>query len=249
MPPKTSLAAARAQRGAPLLRKVEIICLMPGGEIREVARLVPALPAFEEAFAAFARGTILPTSRGLVAVEDLWPGMEVRTATGEMRTLLWRGSTMVVPMAEGRHGGPDPAMSRLTRIGADALGIARPTHDLVLGPRARVVHRGPGVRALTGSDAALVLACDLARDEAIVGIAPATPVQVFHLDFDRHERLVANGVEVESYHPGPAAAFPLGGELLALWLSCMPHRRALADFGEPALPRILGRDLDLFDAA
>lgn len=237
-------AEAAPRRPAPLMRKVEIAWLADGAP-EESGRLVPALGPFEEGFAAFARGTLFPTERGLVSVEDLWPGMAVRTAGSGMQRLLWRGSTMIVPQGRGQ----DPAMTRLIRIAADALGIARPLHDLVLGPRARLVHRRPGVRTLTGRDAAAIPAADFADGDGVAEIAPVAPVQVFHLGFERQERLVANGVEVESYHPGPAHAFPLRGEMLELFLSCFPGRRHLADFGEPDLPRLRLKDLDLFDAA
>lgn len=238
-------APAVAARG-PLMRKAEILWLSPSGDVEEGSRLVPALPVFEEAFAAFARGTLFPTSRGLMAVEDLWPGLEVRIAGGAMRRLLWRGSTTVVPAGSGRV---DPAMTRLTRILADALGIARPIQDLVLGPHARVVRRGAAVRALTGGEAALVPAADIADGVTVVPVSPPSPVQVFHLGFDRHERLEAHGVEVESQHPGGLQAQSLSVELLGLWMSCFPHRRSLADWGPPALPRLTQRDLDRHDAA
>ena len=224
-----------------LMRKVDVACMMPDGRIDEASRLVPALPAFEEAFAAFARGTLFSTDRGLQAVEDLWPGMRVKVANGSMQTLLWRGATMIVPAGQGQ----DPAMTRLTRIAADALGIARPMHDLIFGPLARMVHRGRGVRLATGEDAILVPASDLVDGDNIVEIRPASPVQVFHLGFADHERLLAHGVEVESQHPGPAHTFALRGDLLALWLSCFPHRTDLADFGPLTLPRYRLHDLDL----
>jgi hypothetical protein len=232
------------RRPAPPMRRVEIAWLAGGGP-DETARLVPAIPVFDEAFAAFARGTLVPTARGLVAVEDLWPGDDVRLAGGGMQRLVWRGSTMIVPQGPGQ----DPAMTRLVRIAADALGLARPEQDLVLGPHARLVHRRPGIRTLTGRDAAAIPAADFADGDGLVVITPPAPVQVFHLGFERQERLVANGVEVESFHPGPAHAVPLRGELLDLYLSCFPGRLALADFGEPELPRLRLKDLDLFDAA
>lgn len=247
--PPAAVAAPATSR-APLMRKVEFAWALPGGGVGEGSRLVPALPAFEEAFAAFARGTLFATPRGLVGVEDLWPGMEVRVAGGAMRRLLWRGSTTVVPGGSARV---DPAMTRLTRISADALGVSRPTENLVLGPHARVVRRGPAVRALAGAEAALVPASDLADGDGVTALSPASPVPVFHLGFERHERLDAHGVEVESQHPGPhpgpLAAAGLSAELLDVWLSCFPHRRALADWGPAALPRLSGQDLALFDAA
>lgn len=232
-------------RRAPLLRRVEVAALLPSGEVAESMRLVPSLPPFEEAFSAFARGTLFAGPRGPVAVEDLWPGDEVRTADGLLARLRWKGSTMLVPRAEGQ----DPAMTRLTRLAAEALGLARPAQDLVLGPRARVVSRRPGVRLLTGREAALIPAADLVDGVAAVEVVPAAPVVVFHLLFDRHERLLADGVEVESYHPGPLHALPLRGEQLALFLACFPHLPDLLAFGEPCLPRLRLQDLDLFDAA
>ena len=138
-------------------------------------------------------------------------------------------------------------MTRLTRLSAEALGYARPFQDLVLGPRARIVDRRPGVRLLTGRMAALVPAADLMDGVAAVEVTPAAPVEVFHLSFERHETLLANGVEVESYHPGPLHDFPLRGDQLALFLSCFPHRSDLLAFGEPAIPRLRLRDLGVFD--
>lgn len=227
------------------MRRVDIAVLTPSGRVEEVSRLVPSLSTFEEPFAAFARGTLFPGSGGLIAVEDLWPGMELRVEGGRLVRLAWRGSTMIVPQGQGQ----DPAMTRLTRIAAESMGYARPFHDLVLGPRARLVNRRPGVRLLTGREAALVPAADLVDGVAAVELTPASPVEVFHLGFERHERLLANGVEVESYHPGPLHAFPLRGDQLALFLSCFPHLPDLFAFGEPVLPRLRLRDLDLFDAA
>ncbi len=110
----------RPQRSTPLMRQIEVACLGPDGDFQEFTRIVPAVPAFDEAFSAFARGTLFATERGLVAVEDLWPGDRVKTVGRGFRTLMWRGSTLIVPQAQGQ----DPAMGRLTRIAADGLGIA-----------------------------------------------------------------------------------------------------------------------------
>ena len=233
-------------RMTPLMRRVEIVALAPGSrEATESARLVPAIPAFDEAFAAIARGTLLPTDRGPIAIEDLWPGDRVRTADGSFETLLWRGSTMVVPNARGQ----DPGMGRLIRVAADAFGGGRPMPDLVLGPRARLVYRVPGVKALTGSEAALIAAADFVDGVSIVELTPASPVQVFHLGFARHRRIAPHGIEIESQHPGPPHLLGLRPDLLHLYLSCFPHVAELSDFGPPVLPRLKRADLDLFDVA
>ena len=229
----------------PLMRKIEVACLGSTGNFIDATRLVPAIPVFEDAFAAFARGALFQTERGLTAIEDLWPGDRVRTVGNGFQTLLWRGSTMIVPQAQGQ----DPTMGRLTRIAADALGIARPMHDLVLGPRARLAHRASGIRALTGKEIALIPARDFIDANNVIELTPPSAVPVFHLGFASHERITANGVEVESYHPGPLHAMGLRQDLVALYLSCFPHMADLAAFGLAALPRLRLNDLDLFNVA
>ena len=227
------------------MRKIDVTCLAPSGAEQQFNRLVPALPPFEEAVAAFTRATLMSTDRGLVAVGDLSPGDRVRTVDNGFQPLLWKGSTLLVPQAAGQ----DATMGRLTRLTADALGVARPMPDLVLGPRARLVHRAPGIAALTGASAALIPARDLIDGHAIIDLTPLSALPVFHLGFARHERLVANGVEVESFHPGPLHMLQLRGDLLVLYLSCFPHMPDLPAFGPPCLPRLRLPDLDLFDVA
>ncbi len=224
----------------PLMRRVEVACLSPSGDIIDTPRLVPAIPAFEEPFAAFTRAALVTTDRGLVAVGDLWPGDRVKTVGNGFRTLLWKGSTMLVPQAQGQ----DPAMGRLTRIAADALGIARPMPDLVLGPSARIAHRAAAVERLTGQPVAMIPARDFIDGCAILEIVPPSPVEMFHLGFAGHEIVVANGVEVESYHPGPVHNLGLRPDYMDLFLSCFPHLSAIGDFGLPTVARLRLADLE-----
>ena len=229
----------------PLMRKIEVVHLSPTGEIREFTRLVPAIAAFEAAFAAFARNTLIQTDRGHVSAEDILPGDRVRTVDDGFQQVLWRGATLLVPQAAGQ----DASMGRLTRIAADALGVARPMSDLILGPRARLAHRAPGIRRLTGQDCAMVPARDFIDGINVLEITPPGPVKMFHLGFAGHHRLLAAGVEVESFHPGPTHALGLRGDLLALFLSCFPQMPDIDAFGPMALPRLRLNDLDLFSAA
>jgi Hint domain len=235
----------RPQRMVPLMRKIEVACLAPSGSDMSFTRLVPALPAFDETLAAFSRSTLMSTDRGLVAVEDLWPGDQVRTVGHGFQPLLWKSSTLLVADAPGQ----DPSMGRITRIMADGLGIARPMPDLVLGPRARLVHRAPGIARLTGADAALIPVRDFIDGQSVIDLTPLSPVPVFHLGFAAHERLVANGVEVESFHPGPIHRLGLRGDVADLYLSLFPHIQDLEAFGAPCLPRLRLQDLDLFAVA
>ncbi len=235
----------RPQRSKPLMRKYEVAHLTPSQEIVDVTRLAPALPAFEDAFAAIGRGAIVQTSFGPCAVEDLLPGDKVLTESHGTQTLLWRGSMTIVPGAQNAR----PEMGTMTRVTADALGLGRPSPDLVLGPAARMIHRAPGVRTLTGSDAAFVPVRDFIDQSQIIELTPIAPVHCYQMGFAQHCRVNVNGIEIESLHPGAAHTLGLKGEMLSLFLSMFPHVESLQDFGSMLYPRIGLRDLDLFDVA
>ncbi len=244
---RSTRSEPRPRHSVPLMRRIEILCLSPeqSGEILEITQLVPALPVFEEAVSAIARGALLPTDRGIVAVEDLWPGDRIRTVTQGLRTLLWRGSTAIVAAASGQA----PEMQRLTRVAADAFGPGRPMPDLLLGPHARLVRRGAAIERLTGHRAAAIPARDLIDGVGVIEVTPQSSVQVFHLVFERQQRLVANGVEIESYHPGPAQLAALRGDARSRFLSCFPHLTTIEEFGPPTLPQLRLADLDSTDVA
>lgn len=224
-------------------RKYQVTYLNAASEIEELTRIAPAVPAFEDAFGALGHGAILQTANGPMAVEDLLPGDQIRLANGEFDTLLWRGSMTIKPGDE--TSSPDAAS--LIRITADALGLNRPSPDLVLGPTARLYHRASSVRTLTGSRAAYIPVRDFIDGNSFVELRPATPVAVYQLGFASHRRLSVNGIDIESLHPGTAFALGLRGERLAQFLSLFPHKASLEDFGILQYPRLRLRDLDLFD--
>ena len=227
--------AARPARGT-LMRRMRVQALTDplSGGFDDFERILPALPVFEEAFCALARGMLLSTDRGIVAVEDILPGDSVKLADGRFEQLLWKGMTPIHSHAPGQR----PEMSRLTRIAADALGIARPMHDLVLGPAARIARRGGHIPVGIDADIAMIPAAHLVDGAQVVEITPPGAVPTFHLGFARHERLVVQGVEMESYHPGIEAVDALSPELRALFLSLFPHVAGPDDFGPVQWPRI-----------
>lgn len=235
----------RPQRNQPLMRRYEAVHLAANGDIVEHSHIAPAIPQFEEAFSAFARGTVFQTRLGPVAVEDLLPGDMILTAEGAYERLTWKGSMMLVPGAEGQTR----EMRHLTRVSAEAMGLGRPNNDLVFGPSARIMHRAPGIKTLTGQQAALVPLRDFMDGVNIVELTPMTSVQVFHLAFEEHHTLITGGIETESYHPGLAHRFPLRGDLLRLFMTLFPQMLDFTDFGSPMAPRLKLQDLDLFHAA
>lgn len=112
------------------MRKYEASALMPDLSISFKSHVAPATPLFEEACTAYARGTLIPTVRGPIAIEDLLPGDYVESSLGA-QPVTWIGSTTYVP------GIPDDAttLASLARITSDSFGPGRPMVDVLVGRR------------------------------------------------------------------------------------------------------------------
>ena len=65
-----ALRAERPRRSSNLMRKYEASALMPDLSISFKSHVAPATPLFEEACTAYARGTLIPTVRGPIAIDS-----------------------------------------------------------------------------------------------------------------------------------------------------------------------------------
>lgn len=237
-PPEVRPAPAKALRAMPLTRRYEATWLAAGGDIQDSTRLAPATPLFEEAFSALARGSVIATEEGPVAVEDLVPGMRVLTAEGRAEAVMWIGSMVIYPGTGAQGPGLTPERVTLTRITAEAFGAGRPGLDVVLGPRARLCLRDPRLRRLTGLEAAYVPARAFVDGVSVIEVTPATPVTVYHVVLARHGSLRVAGLEVEAFHPGEGVERMIDPRMLSLFAAQFPHLAKLADFGPLAHPRL-----------
>ncbi|PWE29446.1 hypothetical protein DDZ14_17005 [Maritimibacter sp. 55A14] len=202
------------------------------GRIADGSHVFPDTPELTESCAAFARGTLIATKTGPVAVEDLVPGDRVLTRDHGAVPLRWIGCTPI------NYRG-DEAQPGSLRIMANALGDRRPDTDLVLHGSARVILRHKICAIRHGARAALVPARSLADGDSIIELRPLGSVELFNFAFDAHQIVTANGVETESYHPGPQVCATLGGEVhhhLAHIFPWMGGRVEL--FGALAAPRL-----------
>lgn len=240
-PPVASQWTARQDRRpsqppavVPYTRRYEVRWLDARGEVEDFVRVAPAMPIFEAGFSAFAHGALIATAEGPVAVEDLEPGMRIETAAGRTALLRWIGSITLVPNAPTRGRMPD----RLYRVVAESLGLGRPASDVTFGPAARLLDRTPEACRSLGSEAALVPVRAYADGVSVAEITPVSAVRVYHLNFDAHHVIFANGLEVESFHPGPDAAYSLSDEMRAQFLALFPHKERLQDFGRMVSPRV-----------
>src|SRR6056297_882025 len=223
-----SKAKPDAARKARMMRRYRILSLREDGSVHETENIGPATPAFEKAFSAFARGTLIKTTTGPVAVEDLEPGMMLVTAEHGPSELLWIGSMTLVPDAEGLA----PQDCRITRIMPDSFGMERPMTNMMAGPGARLLTRPPSLRDSFGGERLLTPARDLADGVNVVEVTPPTSVAVYHLCLRDHATITAGGLEFETFHPGTGFERHMSPNLLALFLSFFPHIHEAGDFGE-----------------
>lgn len=233
------------RRVMPLMRKYEVAHLTASHDVHEFIQLAPALPVFEDCFGALGRGAILQTDTGPRAIEDLWPGDRVMTVSHGIQTLLWKGMMQIVPRSTQTR----PEIGTMTRITAEAMGLCRPTSDLVLGPTARIAHRAPGTQRLTGDQVAFVPVRDFVDQCSVVALQPLAAVPAYQLGFADHTSIAVNGIEVESLHPGLPHRLNLRHDIGALLMQLFPHKTTLSDFGPLLHPRVTLRDLHLFSAA
>ncbi len=235
----------RPLRALPRTRRYEVAYLGHNSEITDFTRIAPAMPTFEDAFCALARGSLIATDEGPIAVEDLLPGTRVLTRDQGAQPLLWSGSMSLVPDAPNQPEG----MGKLSRVTADSFGLGRPMPDLLLGPSARLFRQDAVLISAMGTSAALAPITAFIDGDTVLEITPATTVRVYHLAFERHQIIYANGLEVESYHPGNRNDIHLTGQMRSLFLAMFPHIKSLGEFGPSAYPRMsLDETMDILAA-
>jgi len=145
------------------------------------------------------RGTRLLTSRGEVTVEQLVPGDLVHTLENGLQPLRWIATTQTRRCP--------------VRISAGSLGPGLPSKALVLSRQHRVLVGIEG-RALGLVCARALLGRPGIREAPGALARKAGTVQMFHLLFDRHEILLAEGLAVESLLLAPGSLEGLSGAQL-----------------------------------
>ncbi|MEM7243178.1 MAG: Hint domain-containing protein, partial [Pseudomonadota bacterium] len=135
----------------------------------------------------FADGTQIETDKCAVAVEDLEEGMLVRTRDNGFQPIRWVGSSTRV--GKGKLAP--------IRIAAGTLGNTR---DLRVSPQHRMLLEGWQAELLYGEAEVLAPAKSLVNDQTI-RIEECDEVEYFHILFDTHEVIFAEGAPSESFHP------------------------------------------------
>ncbi len=166
----------------------------------------------------FARGTRIDTPDGEVPVEALEAGDRVGLARGGSATVRWVGHRRVDLR---RHAWPEAV--RPVRVCADAFGPGLPRRDLRLSPEHALLLGG-----------VLVPVHVLVDGAAVMQEAPDR-VTYFHVELDRHDVILAEGLPAESYlDTGNRAGFANGAVTLL-----HPDFAPGLDAAEPCAPLVL----------
>ena len=168
----------------------------------------------------FARGTHILTANGYRPVERLRAGDMVRTKDRGMRPLRWIGSRTVSAM-----GSSAPVV-----IGEGVLGNRR---ELVVSPQHRMLVAGWQADVLFGEPEVFVPAKFLI-DYDNTYRRYGGEVEYFHLCFDRHEVIFAEGAACESFLPGAVGADAIPDHHLAELYQVFPQLRDDIHWMKPA---------------
>ena len=132
----------------------------------------------------FLRGTLILTARGEVAVEALRPGADrAVTRDGRLAPVAWVGWRA---FEAARH--PRPADAMPVRVRAGAIAPGQPRRDLLLSPD----------HALA-LDGVLIPVRYLINGASVVQEDWHGRVAYYHVELDRHDVLLAEGLPAESY--------------------------------------------------
>ena len=162
-----------------------------GGSSSGVEEVTPQL-------ACFARGTLIEGDRGVIAVQDLTPGMLVRTRDNGLKSVRWIGTCTV----DADEMAANPKL-RPVRIAKGALGSGRPNRDLMVSRQHRVLVRSPIAQRMFSTDEVLVPAVKLIDLAGIEIVTENRCLEYFHILFDRHEVIRSDGAWTESMFAGP----------------------------------------------
>ncbi|WP_172677905.1 Hint domain-containing protein [Ruegeria sp. 6PALISEP08] len=157
----------------------------------------------------FTNGTQIETDDGPKSVEDLVPGDRVLTRDNGYQPLRWIGRKEVSTdrLRENRKLRP-------VRIKAGALSSGLPCRDLVVSRQHRMLAVSEIARRMFGALEILVPAHKLTELPDVEVEDPVQPITYYHLLFDGHEIIYAEGTPTESMHTGPEAMKTLPPEAL-----------------------------------
>ncbi|MEM9967930.1 MAG: Hint domain-containing protein [Pseudomonadota bacterium] len=172
-------------------------------------------------FLCFTAGTLIETEAGFKAVEALEVGDMVLTRDDGYQPVSWIGARKV-----NGHGSTAPIC-----IKKGALGNTR---DLFVSPQHRMLLQGYPAEMHFGMDEVLATAQSLISGDMVYR-APCDEVEYFHVMFEKHQIIYANGAATESFKPGHEGLSNMAADMQAEIFAIFPELAAdLGSYGQPA---------------
>ncbi|MBL4806750.1 MAG: Hint domain-containing protein [Rhodobacteraceae bacterium] len=183
----------------------------------------------------FVRGTMIETSRGEIAVENLTGGDMVRTLDNGMQPIRWIGTKTVA--AKGDFA---PVLLRKGAVGN--------IRDLLVSPAHRVMVQGWKTELLFGNAEMLTSAKSMVNGDTIIR-KESDEVEYFHILFDQHEIIFSEGAMTESFHPGQVSTDVMSSEARAEILTLFPELESnLASYGPAARSVLAPHEVAILNA-
>ncbi len=177
----------------------------------------------------FAAGTLITTVAGDVPVEHLKSGDKIRVQDGSYRSLRMNVSRVVCAQDLA-----DNEKLRPIRIVAGALGGGLPQRDLLVSRQHRMLVSSKIAERMFGDAEALVAAVKLTAFPGIFEEIPTESLTYYHLLFDDHEVVFAEGAPSESLFAGDEALRTLAPEALEELQLLFPGIATLQAKAKPA---------------
>lgn len=145
----------------------------------------------------FTAGAQILTPNGPLVIENLAAGDRVITRDHGVQRIRWIGSSVISAGRMAMRADLRPVLIRKGALGADL-----PDADMRVSRQHRVLVRDWRSELMFGQQGGVLApAFTLCNDDSIREEQPAEPVTYYHMAFDNHEIVYANGVETESFHP------------------------------------------------
>ncbi|SMX24272.1 Hint domain-containing protein [Boseongicola aestuarii] len=176
-------------------------------------------------------GTLIKTTDGEIPIEELRTGMQVTAYEGGARAIRWIGHRHFDEVALRKQ----PKL-RPVRILAGAMGNELPKRDLLVSRQHRLLVRSKIAERMFGVPEVLISAIKMTKLAGIFVDETAKSVDYFHLLFDRHEVIFAEGMPTESLFTGPETLTAIGAEAREEILAILPEVAQLNYAPYPAAP-------------
>lgn len=184
---------------------------------------------YSDLLTCFVSGTCIVTERGEIAIENLQIGDRVMTRDNGLQPIRWIGASKV--RGQGKFA---PITFR--------AGVLGNTRDLRVSPLHRMLLTGWKAEMLFGETEVLACAKHLV-DGGTIFSDPCAEVTYYHLMFDQHEIVFAEGCPSESFYPGPATLGSIEHEVREELFTLFPELRSTpAIYGQTARRCLRGRE-------